>query len=266
MIHPIVHRGHRLHSLVWIACILLVAISAVTNQSLAQAPPVDSPSFEVASIHPAPTCTSGFSMSPPGSRYFSVTNVSMAFLIAMAYKVSDDQIERNPGWPAWIESECYTISARAAGDGSLGNDQLRLLLLNLLAQRFHLTLHNEVKDFSGYALVVAKDGAKLVVTKGGATSARIGPDGLHAHNFSMASLASMFPRVVGAHVVDQTGLTGRYDIDLSFEPNSSLAATDSSLQSVFTALPEQLGLKLVAQKVPATMLVIDHIEKVPTEN
>jgi uncharacterized protein (TIGR03435 family) len=188
----------------------------------------------------------------------------MAFLIGMAYKVGDDQIEKNP---SWIESECYSISARAEGSGSLENDRLRVLLQNLLSQRFHLALHREVKDFSGYALVVAKDGPKLDATKGISAPGHIGPDGLLlARNISMRSLASMLPRAVGAHVVDETGLTGRYDITLRFAPDAPLAATGSSLPSIFTALQEQLGLKLMAQRVPVEMLVIDHVEKVPTEN
>jgi uncharacterized protein (TIGR03435 family) len=202
-------------------------------------------------------------MSPPGTRSFSVTNASMAFLIGMAYKAGNDQIVKNPGW---IDSECYAISAKAEGDGSLGNDELRLLLQNLLVQRFHLALHREMKDFSGYALVLAKDGPKLEATKGGAASGHIGAEGLQARNMPMGSLATMIVHTVGAHVIDKTGLTGRYDINLSFAPNTSLAATDSSLPSIFTAFQEQLGLKLVPEKVPVEMIVIDNLEKTPTEN
>ena len=168
----------------------------------------------------------------------------MAFLIGMAYKAGDDQIEKNPNW---IESECYDISARADGEGSLGNDQLRLLLQNLLSQRFHLALHREVKDFSGYGLVVAKNGPKLDATKGGPAEGNIDANGLRARNVSMA-------------------LTGRYDINLSFAADLSVTSSDSSLPSVFTALQEQLGLKLLSEKVPVEMLIIDHIEMAPTEN
>jgi uncharacterized protein (TIGR03435 family) len=187
----------------------------------------------------------------------------MAFLIGMAYKAGDDQIEKNPNW---IESECYDISARADGEGSLGNDQLRLLLQNLLSQRFHLALHREVKDFSGYGLVVAKNGPKLDATKGGPAEGNIDANGLRARNVSMGSLASMLRRVVGEHVVDKTALTGRYDINLSVAADLSVTSSDSSLPSVFTALQEQLGLKLMSEKVPVEMLIIDHIEMAPTEN
>ena len=79
----------------------------------------------------------------------------------------------------------------------------------------------------------------------------------------MAVLASMLTRPVGRPVVDKTGITGNYDIALNFAPEGS---TDSTLPSIFTALQEQLGLKLEPQKVPVEMLVIDHLEKVPSEN
>jgi len=202
-------------------------------------------------------------MSPPGARLFSISNASMAFLIGMAYKAADDQIVKNP---SWIESECYSISARAEGDGSLGSGQLRLLLQNLLAQRFRLALHREVQDFPGYALVVAKNGPKLEATKGVSATGSVGSDRLRARNISMGSLASMLRRPAGAHVIDKTGVTGNYDIDLSFAPDAPSSPTDSTLPSIFTALQGQLGLKLMPEKVPVEMLVIDHVEKAPTEN
>lgn len=202
-------------------------------------------------------------MSPPGSRYFSITNVSMSFLIGMAYGIGDDQLVKNPGW---ISTECYSVAARAAGTGSLSNDQLKALLQNLLAHRFQLAVHSEMKEFSGYALVVAKSGPKLTPTKGGHAGGSIRMDGLHAQDIPLSSLAIMLTHPVGAHVIDKTGLTGRYDINISFVPDASLAPTDSSLPSIFTALPQQLGLKLVSQKIPVKMLYIDHIDKVPTEN
>jgi len=202
-------------------------------------------------------------MSPQGSRYFSITNASMSFLIGMAYGIGDDQLVKNP---IWIETECYSITARAAGTGSLSNDRLKALLQNLLAQRFHLAVHTEVKEFSGYALMVAKGGPKLTPTKGGRGAGSIRMDGLRAQNIPLSSLAKMLTHPVGGHVIDKTGIPGRYDINISFVPDASLAPTDSSLPSIFTALQEQLGLKLVAQKIPIKMLYIDHVEKVPTEN
>lgn len=140
------------------------------------------------------------------------------------------------------------------------------MLQNLLAQRFHLAAHREVKEVNGYTLLVANGGPKLEASKGGAANGHIGPDGLTARNVPLSALAAILMHTVGAHIVDHTGLKGSYDIHLSFAPDASLTATDSALPSVFTALQEQLGLKLVAQKVPVEMLVIDRMEKIPTEN
>lgn len=187
----------------------------------------------------------------------------MANLISMAYGLDNDQLVKNP---SWIENECYSITARAAGSGTLSYDQLKPLLQNLLAQRFHLAVHSEIKQVSGYALVVAKGGPKLTPTKGGPATGYIFVNALRADNMSTGSLAGMLTSVLKAHVVDKTGIRGQYDIRLSFAPDLAQAVSDSPLPSIFTALPQQLGLKLDAQKVPVKMLYIDHVEKVPTEN
>jgi uncharacterized protein (TIGR03435 family) len=253
-----------LFSSLYLTILLFLATAALTRSSLAQTPPPAAPpSFDAASIRAAQQCNTGYSTSPSGSRLFSITNVSMAFLIEMAYSVGDDQLEKNP---SWIETECYSITARAEGEGSLPDKQLHLLLQSLLAQRFHLALHSAMKDVSGYAMVVAKDGPKLDPTKGGPATGNIDLQGLRARNFSTGSLASVLPRAVRAHVIDQTGLTGRYDINLSFSLDVSGAPTDSALPSIFTALQQQLGLKLIPQKIPVKMLIVDHVDKVPTEN
>ena len=88
-------------------------------------------------------------------------------------------------------------------------------------------------------------------------------DGLRAQNIPMRSLAAMLSHPIGGPVVDKTEIAGNYDFKLSYAPEG---ATDSTLPSIFTAVQDQLGLKLEPQKVPVEMLVIDHVEKVPTEN
>jgi uncharacterized protein (TIGR03435 family) len=179
----------------------------------------------------------------------------------MAYKAPVYQMENRPGW---MDTTCYDVTARAEGEGNLGNDQLRLMLQNLLAQRFHLAVHHETKEFNGYALVVAKNGPTLQATKGGPAGGQIGTDIIAAHNVTLVSLATMLTHPLGAHVIDRTGIRGSYDIRLSFAPDT--AGADSTLPSIFTAIEEQLGLKLEAQKVPVEMLIIDHMDKAPTDN
>jgi len=137
------------------------------------------------------------------------------------------------------------------------------MLQQLLADRFKLAVHREMKDSPGYALVLAKDGSKLRASKGASSQTMILKNGLRANNASVAFLAAALSNPTGRKVVDQTGLQDNLDIALDYAPAGD---TDSSLPSVFTALQEQLGLKLVPLKVPVETLVIDYGEKIPTEN
>jgi uncharacterized protein (TIGR03435 family) len=193
----------------------------------------------------------------------------MALLIAMAFGVDSNKIE---GKASWLDSESYDVVAKPAGDRVLSNAELRPLLQHLLQERFQLATHWEKKESSGYALVVAKGGAKLQPGQTGKTAktAKDGPatafimqDGLVGPSLSMQTFAGMLSSPLKQPVVDRTGITGNYDIRLRFAPEGS---TDSSLPSIFTAVQEQLGLKLEQQKVPIEILVIDHVEKVPTAN
>jgi uncharacterized protein (TIGR03435 family) len=246
-------------AVIGIALFLKLILAGWCALGVAQAPAA-APVFDVASVRIAPDCT-GFAMSPSGARLFNLTHASLTFLIGMAYKAPVGQMENRPGW---MDTTCFDVTARAEGEGNLGNDQLRLMLQNLLAQRFHLAVHHETKEFDGYALVVAKNGPILPATKGGPAGGQIDSEGLIAHNVTMVSLATLLTHPLGAHVIDKTGIKGSYDFRLSFAPDT--AGADSTLPSIFTALEEQLGLKLVAQKVPVEMLVIDHLDKTPTEN
>jgi uncharacterized protein (TIGR03435 family) len=132
-----------------------------------------------------------------------------------------------------------------------------------LEQRFHLSTHREMKDIPGYALVVAKGGPKLQANQGAPQVAYINPDRLLAQKASVETFAAMLAMPTRRPVVDSTGIQGMYDFDLRFAP---MEANDSSLPTLFTALQEQFGLKLQSQKVPVNMLVIDHADKIPTEN
>jgi len=156
--------------------------------------------------------------------------------------------------------------AKPEGGIKLTREQLRPLLQDLLAQRFHLAVHRETRLVSGYALVVAKLGAKLQPTKGGVAPNwrdNFSPSNLKGRNLTTAFLAQQLTPVAGLPCVDRTNLTGNYDI--SVEYNADLEH-DSPLPSLFTALQESLGLKLESQRVPVDFLVIDHIDRAPTEN
>jgi uncharacterized protein (TIGR03435 family) len=112
-------------------------------------------------------------------------------------------------------------------------------------------------------LLLEMGGAKLQKGRDNPATAYILPDGLRGSNLSTRTLAGMLASPVGEPVVDRRGITGNYDVDLKFAPNG---AADSQLPSIFTAVQEQLGLKLEPQKVSMEMVVIDHLDKLPSEN
>jgi uncharacterized protein (TIGR03435 family) len=188
------------------------------------------------------------------------------------------------GGPAWVHSDRFTIQALMP-DGSpdyttgqfLNGDapKLEIMIKNLLADRFRVAVHRETKQVPGYELVVGKDGPKVSATNEGNVSGLGGtriqrkPDGTVSQHFvarktTMTYVALQLGIVTRSPVVDRTGLTGEFTFDLEFAP-SEAGLGESSAASVFTAIQEQLGLKLEPARVPAEVIVIDRAEK-PSEN
>jgi uncharacterized protein (TIGR03435 family) len=254
-------KRNRRNSLLFASRWLFFALcGSVSIASWAQSP-TTAQSFEVASVRQVPEGQGYFSISPSGDKRFSAQNASMKLLIDMAFGINDDQISgKNLDW---LNFELYDVEAAPEGDAPLSYEQLRLPLQQLLAQRFHLTFHHEWKDKQGYTLVVAKGGSKLTPAKDIAATGYILQDGLRSPSLSMRSLAAMLAHPLGRPVINKTDLTGNYEIKLNFAPDGS---TDSSYPSIFTAMQEQLGLKLEPQKVPVEMLVIDHLDQTPSPN
>jgi len=241
----------------------LLSIASVLGAQLAAAqsqPASPLASFEVATIKPTPSADAGKgSWSPPGIGRFFAHGVSVQFLLQMAYGVEAGQIA---GKPSWLDSDFYDVEAGI----ELSRDELEPRLESLLAERFRLAVHFETRRVRGYALVAAKSGPKLQPTKGNhfpGFRIHVGPGHLEGINWSMPYLASTLQRTEGLPVVDQTGISGAYDIKLEFAPETQ---PDSPLPSLFTALRETLGLELKAQPVPESILVIDHIDRTPAEN
>ena len=207
-------------------------------------------------------------------------NSTLRSIIAEAYGISVFNIsDYIIGGPGWIGSDRYDIEGKAE-NMSATTDQLQAMLLNLLAERFKLIVHEETKDTAGYALVMAKDSSKLKPTSGD-KPARISafgqpPNELEGVNSSMADLASYFVREFRRPFVDSTGLSGRYDFKITFiaddpptiEPSRQAlpgarvvwALNESALPAVSKALQEQLGLKLQPEKLPVRRIVIDSVQ------
>lgn len=221
------------------------------------------PFFEAVAIHPlkpGSLIPRGFNKYP-SNRYFA-HNMNLLYIIGMAYETNGDRIA---GDVEWLNSQLYSIDAKVDGDRELTTDEMRPLVQDLLAQRFHLKVHREVRMVSAYRLILAKGGAKLQPSdaKWKNPSGTMTSHGIKAVDFDMVHLAVWLEYPCHFPVVDETGLTGHYDIDLSYEPSDS---SDSSLPDLFTAIREQLGLKLERAKAPIDYLVIDAIDRVPTEN
>jgi bla regulator protein blaR1 len=242
-----------------------------------------------------------FMMTPDGLEF---SNVTVRNLIRMAYGVEDHQITGAPGgldsdrYNVETKLEPSVMEAfRKLSPDDQGIAQQNMMQA-ILADRFQLKIHRDSKELPVYALVVAKNGPKLHEAKPGDTypngikrpdgtrlgggSIRVGRGELTAQGLPMASIAMSLSRQVGRTVRDKTGLTGIYDFTLHWTPEegtapmmgtpaggpqgpNSATPPDSSGPSIFTAIQEQLGLKLESQKGPVEMIVIDHVEK-PSEN
>jgi bla regulator protein blaR1 len=247
--------------------------------------------FEVASIKPADPAASGMriGISPGGT--FTATNATLKALIQQAYEVRDFQISGGPGW---LDTQRYDIAAKSNLTGT-SDDEMRkmtdqqrdalkaqflLKLQLLLADRFHLKIHRETKELPVYALSVARIGPKIkTAADDDATHTRLrlrsggaGKLEISGTRIPLANLVRALSDQVGRTVVDKTGLTGNYDFTLTFTPDLGLppatgdaidrpTATGGDGPSIFTALQEQLGLRLESQKGPVEVLVIDSAQK-----
>jgi uncharacterized protein (TIGR03435 family) len=239
--------------------VLLAAVAASVSVVAAQ-----SKVFEAVSIKRNRTAALASDTNTTLGR-LSLVNVTMLSVVLRAFGVMGPQIV---GAPAWMTSERYDILA-VTGDGAALTDvSRREYLQQLLAERCRFRFHRETREIRVYALVPAKDGPKMEGHAGpGEYAMRVQPvdDGrlrLRSTRGNMTRLAEIFTGQVGELVVDQTGLSGEYDFTLEWAPALNESAGGASL---FTALIEQLGLRLESGKRPMEAIVLDHGER-PTED
>jgi bla regulator protein blaR1 len=312
------HRA--VHDLGWPGKLLLAAagataIAAPIGIGLLNAPPSQAqtqsataataplPQFEVASIKPAAPDQRGTFIRPGANGGININNMPVKEMMALSWHVQPYQIT---GGPSWIESARYDISATA--NHRLKPDELPLMIQALLADRLQLKVHHETKELPIYALVIAnkdgKLGPQLKESKEGSCTPfdttkpppppdpnkpptlgcggmQMGPARLNATSVDLAMLTGVLGRTLGRTLVDKTGLTGKFDIQLQWTPDQAQLQAmappgglppgmpapqfDPNGPSIFTALQEQLGLKLESQKGPVDIIVIDHVER-PSEN
>lgn len=271
----------------------LMLAGALTPRWIAFAQQPPRPAFDVASIKPNVSGVRGVTFAPMSGGRLTVENNPVTNLIQNAYGVRGNQIVGGPGW---MDSDRFDIEARA--EGSPAKDQLMLMLQVLLEDRFKLKVHRETRELPVFILTAAKGGVKLkpwqegsCVTidpfnppapppRGEEPPKRCGnklvfPKGLNtewvATKIDMTGLAgALAGAVLRRPVIDKTGFTGTFDINLEWTTDQNPAAgpdgpgqasTDATGPSVFTVLQDQLGLKLASAKGPVEVLVIDHVEK-----
>ncbi len=287
--------------------ITVVAALALASASLFMAAPQARPlAFEVASIKPNASGDNRVMMQRAAGGRVNASGFSLKMLMRNAFRIQDFQII---GGPAWIASDRWDIQAKSEENATPA--QVDEMLQTLLADRFGLKYHKETRELSTYALVVGKNGPKLEPAKADAPEAPtvvpfgrgqglgergqvavgrgqvvVGGSGgqmqIAGGGMSMAQFAQLLGNNLGRTVIDKTGLTGLYDIKLTWtpEPGQGLmppgapvpgsgdrgaSSPDGPLPSIFTAIQEQLGLKIDSTKGPIEVLVIDRVEK-PTGN
>jgi uncharacterized protein (TIGR03435 family) len=260
------------------------------------AQPASAPlTFEVASIKPAAAAgpgpvPMGIQMMPGGG--LRANNVTLRLLLTLAYDVRDFQVS---GGPPWLGSQLYDIQARAEGASGTpaspeemrkltdeqrqtSQAQMRERLRNLLADRFQLLVHRESKEEQVYILEVAKGGAKFQESKATGPNGgrmRMGRGELNGESVGMDFIVQVLSNQVRRTVLDKTGLKGKYDIKLTWTPDISQGFSPGPLPAgvepppppdpngptIFSALQDQLGLRLESGKGPVELIVIDRAEK-----
>ena len=227
-------------------------------------------SFEVASVKIPPPHVVGepydIAIGAVNNATITFTNASLADCIKFAYGLSSDSQLFGPDWIKSKELR-YDIVAKTAPGTT--REQALQMMQALLAERFKLALHPEQRVLAYDALVINKGGSKMPDAHDGPVSAPAGVQGqlrVVSNRMPMSDLVSILSRYMKAFVVDQTGLAGDFEVKLVWTPDDRPIPDDERGASVFTAVEEQLGLKLVSRKGPMEVLVVDRAEKIPTEN
>jgi uncharacterized protein (TIGR03435 family) len=194
------------------------------------------------------------------------SNVTLKKLIWESHQIKEYQVTG----PDWIATELYNVDATMP-PGTSG-DQVLIMVQNLLKDRFQLALHSESKEMPVYALVVAKSGVKMQSAEFGRGGTYVSPGKMVSKGAFMRNIVENLSRQLDLPVIDMTGLKGNYDFTLEWqpevrgEPRGGAVPEAANGPSIFTAVQEQLGLKLEPRKAPIEVLVVDHAEKNPTGN
>ncbi len=196
--------------------------------------------------------------------FVKIDNLSLRVLIGMAWRVKAFQISG----PAWLDADTFDIVAKPAP--GYQRDQLPGLLEALLIERFKVVVHHESRSAAAYALVVSKGGSKLRETAGPRTYLTGRPGLIEGNQRSIVELKDLLAGMLERPVEDRTGLTGRYDLKLEWNPaelgSASADSQANNRPSLFSAIQEQLGLKLERITAPVDFIVVDRAQRIPNAN
>ncbi len=241
----------------WVTALALFAAANSLAQSAGAAP-----RFEVASIKPNTSNDQNSSINLDRVEIF-VRNSTLRSIVQYAFSTRSYGLAA----PDWLSSARFDITARFAADTSRA--QCKAMMQQLLIERFKLEAHRETKGLQGYTITIARSGPKIrPVEDTGGRNTDTGEGRFKMEQVSMAQFAGQLTSRLGQPVDDATGLKGVFTFNLTYTPDRRLdekSAQDSG-PSIFTAVQEQLGLKLEARKLPVEILLVDHCERVPTEN
>jgi uncharacterized protein (TIGR03435 family) len=232
-------------------------------------------SFDVASIHPHDPDNKTFVARMPSRGAFSGEGVPLQLLVMLAYGVQESQIVDAPGW---VSSEKWDIDAKSE-NRQYSDEETNLMLQHLLEERFSLKLHRETRQQSAYVLTVAKGGPNFRTSDKLSTNVHSGARGFSIENGGLPALTGLLATALGRPVVDKTGLTGNYDISIVWDdapvrdaglpgaqgPDAQQSTVPDEHGSIFTAVREQLGLRLNGSRVAVEVLVVDAAKR-PSPN
>ncbi len=257
----------------------LARATPATAWAIPEPPPPPTPmaananlAFEVATIKPSNPEVRGQSIlvGRGGGNMFTTTNTTLNDLITFAWDLHARQIVNGP---SWLESERFDVTAKPEQPGIPNATQLRAMEQKLITERFGLVFHKEKRDLSAYVITVVKSGHKLTKNDSGGILPGFGgrgPGAIGVRNTTMTEFASFLQgRLFDRPVVDQTGLSGKFDFQLEWRPDqltgqpggTPLPPEVEARSDIFNAFQEQLGLKLESTKAPVEVYVIDKVQK-----
>jgi uncharacterized protein (TIGR03435 family) len=233
----------------------------------------EAPSFDVASIRPHAPDDNRFLVKPPANGRFTATGSAAKLVLMLAFDMQEAQIS---GGPSWLATEKWDIEAKSDDRAGHSVEDTRHMLQNLLQERFGLRIHRETALRPAYVLTVAKGGPKFKAREQeGYTNIQVTGNSIRLERGPLSRMTQLLSTALGRPVIDRTGLNGLYDLSLQWDDAPAREAGVAGLDvpaapgndhgSIFTAIQDELGLRLEPKQAPVEVIVIDRMER-PSQN